>query len=363
MLQPDRASWDCPFVINGRFYTQSVTGVQRYAREITLALDAILARTKGRGTVLTPAQTSDVPSLQAIAVAPVGGRLTGQAWEQLALPGRARRPILSLCNTGPLLAGSQIVCLHDANVFTTPESYSASFRLFYKSLHPLLARRASRLTSVSKASRDQLARVLPVRAPIEVVPNGHEHAFRWTAANSRLASLLTDGRPFVLLLGSRAKHKNAALVLQQAEALEALGVGLVVAGGSSGIFEQTSSVAQRNVLRLGVVSDDDLAWLYGRALCLAFPSRTEGFGLPIVEAMALGCPVVSSDQASMPEVCGSAALLASPDDPQAWQAHFEALVRSPSLRDDLRARGREQVRHFSWTASAQHYLDLFTQVA
>jgi glycosyltransferase involved in cell wall biosynthesis len=109
---------------------------------------------------------------------------------------------------------------------------------------------------------------------------------------------------------------------------------------------------------LGYVTDHDLAYLMDRALCLVFPSWTEGFGLPIVEAMARGCPVISSDRASLPEVCGDAALLAPPDLPEVWVRHVRALATSPELRQNLIGLGHEQVRRFSWAKTAAGYLEL-----
>jgi GT2 family glycosyltransferase len=112
---------------------------------------------------------------------------------------------------------------------------------------------------------------------------------------------------------------------------------------------------------VGYVTDRDLAYLMDRALCLVFPSWTEGFGLPIVEAMAHGCPVVSSDRASMPEVCGEAALMAPPDDPAAWVRHVRALAKSPDLRQDLVGRGHERARLFSWANTAAGYVELMRE--
>ncbi len=118
-----------------------------------------------------------------------------------------------------------------------------------------------------------------------------------------------------------------------------------------------------NVVLAGRISDDDLACFLKHALCLVFPSITEGFGLPIVEAMALGCPVVASDCASMPEVCGTAALMASPFRPEEWIGHIEALKRSDLLKDELRGQGLEQVRNFSWAVTAQGYRELLQNPA
>jgi glycosyltransferase involved in cell wall biosynthesis len=349
---------DCGFAVNGRFFGQPITGVQRYGREVVRALDGMLASTGRRGAVFAPARDLQIPKMEAFALRQVGP-IGGHVWEQTVLPIVWSAPLLNLCNTGPVARAAQVVCIHDANVFRMPESYGMSFRLLYQSLQPLLARRCAYIATVSEDSARQLACHLPVEAKdLIVLPDGHEHVFRWNGSASKLFEREPQERPFVLLLGSRAKHKNAGLVLRLAEPLDAMGLDILVAGGTAGIFDQEELKGGRNVRFLGKVTDDDLALLFSRALCLAFPSITEGFGLPIVEAMALGCPVISSDRASMPEVCGDAALMAAPDDPRAWLAHFAALHESPSLRDNLRGRGRERVALFSWLRTANGYSDL-----
>jgi glycosyltransferase involved in cell wall biosynthesis len=350
------------FAVNGRFLSQDITGVQRYARNVVAALDDTLSEAGRRATLIAP-QRADVMTLQAIDHVSAG-RLMGHGWEQIELPRLSPGPLLNLCNTAPALKRDQIVCIHDANVFTSPESYSRSFRTAYRALQPLLARRSARISTVSQASARQLARHLPIRAgDIAVLPNGHEHALAWNPAKAELApALLADRadreRPFVLALGSRARHKNLALVVTIAPRLAELGIDVVVAGGGADIFADEDLARAGNVSMVGRVGDDDLAYLLDRALCLAFPSWTEGFGLPILEAMARRCPVVSSDRASMPEVCGGAALLASPSDPAAWATHIAALAGSAGLRDDLIGRGQARLPLFSWRRTAEGYLDL-----
>lgn len=353
------------FAVNGRFLTQNVTGVQRYARNVVASIDAALAEAKMTAPIIAPPGTPD-PRLAAMPLITVGP-LAGHGWEQAVLPVGWRGRLLNLCNTGPVLKDDQIVCIHDANVFVSPESYGSAFRRLYGLLQPLLTRRAARIATVSHASARQIARYLPVRtADIAVLPNGHEHALAWDpsraiAAPAVLASACGPSGRFVLALGSRARHKNLQLLVDAAPGLADIGVDVVVAGGDAGIFAPESLRTAPNVKLIGRMSDDDLAYLMERAISLVFPSWTEGFGLPIVEAMARGCPVISSDRASMPEVCGNAALLASPADPTAWVDHVRALVSSSGLREELIGRGRERVRSFSWAETAAGYLDLLHQ--
>lgn len=348
------------FAVNGRFLTQPVTGVQRYARNVVAALDARLGAAGRSAPLFAPPGTAD-PGLAAMPLIEVGP-LSGHAWEQAVLPLRWPGRLVNLCNTAPIGHRDQIVCIHDGNVFAAPGSYSRGFRLFYSRLQRLLARRAARIATVSNTSARQLARYLSLGVEdIAVLPNGHEHALGWNpAASARAAEWATTlgERPFVLAIGSRARHKNLQLLADIAPALDAMGLSVVVAGGEASIFAPEMLTRSANLVMLGRVSDDDLAWLMDRALCLAFPSWTEGFGLPLVEAMARGCPVVSSDRSSMPEVCGTAGLLAGPDDPQAWVRQIGRLAGSASLRQDMACRGRERVRRFSWEDTAAGYLDL-----
>lgn len=353
------------FGINGRFLTQPMTGVQRYAMNVTRSLSAALIARDETAPLLAPPNAED-PGLQGLPLRRIG-RGGGHVWEQLALPRAWQGSMLNLCNTAPALKGDQVVCIHDANVFVAPESYSLSFRAFYKTLQPLLARRAARIATVSTYSADQIAKHLSMRvSDIAILPNGHEHVRAWDPEQAvrAPAALGRDPsgaeRPFVLALGSRARHKNLGLLLRLAPELADRGIDLIVAGGQADIYAQENIQHSANVRHLGFVTDHDLAYLMERALCLAFPSLTEGFGLPALEAMARGCPVVSTDRASLPEICGNAALLAAPDQPERWMTHIDRLARNPELRAELIDRGRAQAARFSWSATAQGYLDLMS---
>lgn len=353
------ASW----AINGRFLTQQITGVQRYAREITQAIDARLATDESmartmRWEIIVPANCDAVPAYQAITVRQSRhGR--GHAWEQMVLPAMARGGLVNFANLAPLAHDRQIVCLHDANVFVEPDSYAPAFRLAYRLIYPLLGRRARAVTTVSQFSRTMLERSHVIgREKTAVIGNGHEHALGWNATASRFDVPGFFKRPFVFALGSRAKHKQVDKLIALAPELDALGIDLVVSGGTAAIYAGSAISPAPNVMALGFVSDDDLAALFRHALCFAFPSRTEGFGIPLLEAMVHGCPIITSDCASMPEVCGDAALYAPVDDFGSWLAMITALRDDPALSDALRDKGRHRYPQFSWDEGARRYLDL-----
>ena len=349
--------------INGRFLTQPFSGVQRYAHEILAHLDALIAErhplAEGLAAeLIVPPGTSNLPELRAIPVR-VAGKGGGHGWEQLRLPRAVRGSLLNLGNTGPVALSRQIVCLHDANTRVFPASYSLAFRTLYRVLFPALGRRARIVATVSNYSADTLVNYgIAPKQKLRVIPNGHEHALRWQPRHSERTRSVA-GRNTIVLLGSPAPHKNVAMLLGLAGALESEGLRIAVVGSrDSRVFQAGSTTGSDapNVTWLGRLSDDEIAALLEDCLCLAFPSIVEGFGLPAVEAMARGCPVVSSNSASLPEVCGDAALYAAPNDPAAWLTQLSRLARDETMRTELIRRGAEQAKKFSWRRSAELYL-------
>ncbi|WP_037385226.1 glycosyltransferase family 4 protein [Sinorhizobium americanum] len=350
------------WTINGRFLAQPVTGVQRYAFEILHALDELLVEGSSlsrrlRIELLVPVEAS-VPYLRAISSRSVAP-MSGQLWEQTSLATHARGGLLSFCNTGPLSIRKQILCIHDVNTRACPQSYSLAFRLLYGALIPILGRRVAAVTTVSDYSADELVRHRICRsAKITVIPNGHEHATRWQPRHSP-TTRAAAGPNTIVVVGSAIPHKNIALIIGMAERLASVGLRIAVVGMSDArVFKAAARPASSgNVTWLGRLSDEELAALLKDCLCLAFPSFVEGFGLPPLEAMAIGCPVVSSDRASLPEICAGAALYASPEDPEAWFDRFMQLRKLPDVRERMISLGKARALNFQWKASARQYLE------
>jgi glycosyltransferase involved in cell wall biosynthesis len=349
--------------INGRFLTQKILGVQRFAIETVEAIDALLdtdryRALKGRIEIAAPKAARDFV-LKNIRLRRAGFS-SGYLWEQLELPLISRgRLLLNLCMLGPLLTRHQLVVVHDATVRALPKNFSWRFRAAYGFLIPRLCRRADRVVTVSEFSRREIGRWYGAdTATMPICYEGGDHIARTPADNSVLDRHGLRGRNFFLGVGVGSSNKNIETVL--AAFLKAdLGDTLLVLTGKrdAAVHGPLTEVNSESVRNVGYVSDAELRALYEHALALVFPSRYEGFGLPAVEAMTLGCPVVISDQPALLEVCGDAALRCGVDDAEALTQHLRTLATDGALRARLAGAGRVRSRRFTWAATARILLD------
>lgn len=353
--------------INGDFVTLNPNGVARYAREVTEALDGLLAQ----GHPLARDLELDVvvPRPVDLGLHVISTRVVAeydrprlpQVWVQAQLPRHVPGGLLSFCNLAPVAVRRQIVCIHDLHTRLMPESYGLGFRMAHRMILPALGRRAAHITTVSQLSREHLAHFgIAPADKITVTYNGADHAARWDASRSALA---TSGRGYVLCLGREQKYKNLELMVRLAPILDGMGLDLWIAGDAAeqAVARIESPVAQ-NIRLLGRISDDDFKQALTGAVCFLFPSRIEGFGLPAVEAMASGCPVVASTSPCLPEVCADAALYADPDDLDGWADAVRALLHEPQLRQELVAAGHIRATKYSWRGIAEIYLELMAKV-
>lgn len=355
-------------VFNGKFLTAAPTGVHRVAEELILALDALLAEDPALAARVRAEIVMPDTKVRQLALSRIGshkgGRLSGRLknipWEQLELPVMARgRTLISLCNISPLAAADSVVMIHDAQVYSTPQSYSKGFRLWYKSNLPIAGRRSRLVLTVSDYSKSQLVHYGVAAADkIAVVPNGCDHILRVSPDIGYPASVGLKGASFVLALANTQAHKNVK-VLMEAFADPALAdVQLVLFGAASKEdFQREGIEAGSNVRFLGRIGDGELAALMGEAKAFACPSLTEGFGLPPLEAMLLGCPAIIAPCGALPEVCADAALRADPHTPSEWVQAIRRLVDDEPFARDLKARGLARARLFTWKQAALTMID------
>jgi glycosyltransferase involved in cell wall biosynthesis len=343
--------------LNGKFAAQRTTGVQRVASQLAHALDTVVAADAPSWVMLCPPGSARL-ALQHVEQRVVGLRgLPLHVWEQFVLPWHARGGLLlNLAGTAPWFARRQAMLLHDAAVFDHPEAYTRAFAFWYRMLFRRMARRAERLFTVSDFSRARLAARLGIAADSMVVlPNGSEHLADVVPDLGVLEQHGLNGVRFLLAVASDNPTKNlpalvAALSLLPAEPA----LRLVIVGGSNDqVFSGRPADADPpGVLRTGPLGDAALKALYQHAVALVFPSIYEGFGLPPLEAMACGCPVAAASAASMPEVCGNAALYFDPHSTASIAQALRRLLAEPGLCADLRQRGFARADAYRWTVSA-----------
>lgn len=347
-------------LLNGRFLTRPPTGVDRVAAEL---VTAFLARSDAPPLAcLVPRHGPQAgrghPDALLARARLSGSALSGQLWEQLALPREAAgQTLLSLCNMGPLALRRQAVMIHDAQAFTQPQAYSRAFRSWYQAMQPRLARRAQLVLTVSEFSAAELEQlgVVP-RGKARVVPNGADHILRVQPDPQVLAQFGLEEQGYFLAIGSLAAHKNLKMLIGAAGARPRGAPPLVIAGGGNArVFGAAGLEESGSVRLLGRISDAQLRGLYENALALAFPSLTEGFGLPPAEAMMCGCPVIASARAAVPEVCGSAARYADPEDPGAWVDAMQQIAAAGAERQERAAAGRCRSAAFTWAKAAEAF--------
>jgi glycosyltransferase involved in cell wall biosynthesis len=352
--------------LNGKFTAQHLTGTQRVALSLTQELDQLLGRLRApvRLVLICPPQ-GKAPSLEHIEVRHAGPEGVALSyWEQFCLPAEVRGCLLvNLAGTAPLLLRKQFCMIHDAAVFDCPRAYTLIFRSWYRLLFTVLSRSATQLFTVSDFSRQRLIKTLGRPAErLEVISNGCDHLDGIAPDEGSLSRYGLEAGKFWLVVGGANPNKNLAAVRSAfARLARPNGAKLVVVGGlNRSVFGDASAEvfsAGDAVVITGPIEDATLKALYQSAIALIFASLYEGFGLPPLEAMSCGCPVLASNAAAMPEVCGDAALYFEPTHVDAIGDAMQRLLDEPYLRERLVARGHVRVKGFSWQASAERLMD------
>jgi glycosyltransferase involved in cell wall biosynthesis len=329
-------------VTNLRVLQSPVTGVQRYTQEL-------LQRLPGSVETVQP---------------PIAAQgLSGHLWEQAVLPlTLGRRLLFSPANTGPLAVERQVVAIHDVAALDHPEWLNPTFAAWYRFLTPRLANRVRRVIVVSEFSKRRLCEAAGVDpGKVRVVPHGVDPRFHPTNGrdSARVREALElPAAPYLLTVGSLEPRKNLARLLAawarvQASLPAQPWLVIVGAKGSARVFKQLDlDPLPPRVILTGHLSDELLPSVYAQAHAFVYVSLYEGFGLPPLEAMASGVPVIAADSTSLPEVVGDAALMVDPRDVASIAGAIERVCADEELRRLLVAKGLARAATFSWTTAA-----------
>lgn len=356
-------------VINGKFLRPGAprSGVYRVAHELLHALDKALAENPDLASkiscrVIVPADIPPELALSRVRVESSGGladSINDTLWEQILLPWHARGSILlNLCNMGPVFYRNAFTMFHDAQVHSSPDSYSFAFRAWYWLVQPLLGRRNRAIFTVSQYSCEQLDRYRVVAASrVRVIHNGCDHVLRVAPDTGAVRTVGLANKRYVLALANTQVHKNVGMLLKAFRSASLKDVTLALYGAATRAdFEALGHSVPANVLFLGRLTDEQLFGLLKQATALAFPSLTEGFGLPPLEAMALGCPAIVAPCGALPEVCGDAALWADPHQPDQWAHQIARLLDDPKHKAATISLGFRRAAVFTWEQAVRQLL-------
>jgi len=326
-------------VVNGRFLARRVTGVERHGREILGYIGSSPALSASEGCRVETTRKQG---------------WMGHAWEQFILPARLdRQSILwSPANTGPLPIRDQALTIHDLSPLDHPEWFQTSFALWYRLFLPMLARRVRTVFTPSEYVKQKVIRRFGIRNVI-VTPNGVDRSIFCPDATQTKFDLPAS---YVLFVGTLEPRKNLNLLLRAWSEIkdEFKETWLIIVGVNGNVFRNVKYQHQMERVRfLGYVDDETLAGLYANATLFVLPSQDEGFGLPALEAMASGTPVIVSDGGALPEVVGEAGMIFCLSNPVGLTNALKECLGNARLRSALKEKGLSRAGKFSWQTTAE----------
>ena len=338
--------------INGRFLTQKITGVQRFAIEIT----KYLARRNIKLTILVPKHFNNNLYFGLNSRIIKTGNLKSHFWEQISLRIfllKHNKPLLiNFTGIGPLFYKNQIITIHDLSFLRYPKWFSRTYYYFYKVSTIINARSSREILTVSNFSKQEIIELLSVpKSKIKVLYNAQAFPI--------IESTRKAKGKYILCVSSIDPRKNLIRLVKAYHLIKNhYKIDLIIVGGKSSHFSPIEELKDTSIIWKGRVSDDELGDLYKNADLFVYPSLYEGFGIPPLEAMANGCPVLLSDIPVFHEIFEKATIFFNPTNIDDIASKISYLLDNESVANKLIAEGYKCVKRYSWDKSAEILLGI-----
>lgn len=335
--------------INARFLTQKTSGVQRFAIELCKRLNSINSNI----VFLSPPNIFNKELALELNVKIIG-KLSSHLWEQIELPlylkSKGNPLLINFCNTAPIFYKNKIVTLHDIIFRLHPEWFSRLFSIWYNFLIPLITKKSKKILTVSNHAKKDINEHLYVSFDkIEVIYNSVCDDFKIDIPFKNIK------KKYILSVSSLDPRKNFEKLILAYLNLGETEYDLVIVGSESKSFpkhELFNTIKSNTKIKFtGYITDKELVKYYKEASLFVYPSLYEGFGIPPLEAMACGTPVLVSNNSSLPEVCGHAAIYIDAENVENITMNIKNLLNNTILQSELIEKGFVRVNEFSWDES------------
>lgn len=357
-----------PIVVNGKFYGALLEGMPRVGAEVMNAIDSILDTGQYNDLnikIFAPKGVGKNIKFKNINVTEIG-LFQGFLWEQLSFGFKTIKSYtVNFTSTAPLISGRGFLLIHDAQFRSTRASNSIKSELLYEMITPIASNIYKQVATISRHAYNEIVKYkVSSRKDIAIIPNGVDHAARWIPDDGALEKYGLKPQQYILANALTHAHKNNRILFDAVKDRPDLAGKLVMFGSADRArFEALGVEVPEQIRFLGRVTDGELAALMANAALFLYPSYTEGFGLPPLEAMLLGCATICASAGAMPENCKDGAAYAAPHNSTEWKEQIDRLLADDQERAALAARGKAIAAGFTWDRAARSYLDLFSQGA
>lgn len=346
------------FVVNGRFLTQKPTGIHRYAFEICNQLYKI-------GADFYVAVPDNIhPDYQYSFKTVKCGSLNGHFWEQISLPRYLKKQgnplLISFSGCGPLVYKNQIITIHDVSHERHPEWFSKNYWRYYGYMLPRIANKSHAVITVSEYSKKEIMDVFGISDNKLFIVNCSIPSYY---SYTEDIELVDNTDKYIISVSTLDPRKNFRRLIEAFNNINDKSIKLYIVGMQFKAFNtpDLANLLNSNIVMAGYVDDDKLKKLYHNALFSIYPSIYEGFGIPPLESMICGCPVVASRIEAIEEICDDSVLYIDPYNTSDITDKMNMLVENTKLQNDLRNKGYSQVQKYSWEKSAKKVLDIIKE--